>query len=240
MRMQIQSNTTLAAKMILPRNDAPVMICCHGLMSSKESSKIQLLMAALEKQGIGSLAFDFFAHGESGGDFEDLTLTKGIQNVKDVVAFAKKKTSGKILLYGSSFGGAAAYYASIDVPMVLVCPAIYYYEKELAKGKEYIEKWKKQGFITRKNWEGKEFKQGFQFFEDLQQYHGNKHITSPVLFLHGDADDIVPVQDSVKAAKTLRNTQLMVFPNANHNFSDTGDRDALIQATIDFALDNHA
>ena len=54
------------------------------------------------------------------------------------------------------------------------------------------------------------------FTEDLKQ------ITIPVLLIHGDDDQIVPIDASARAAvKLLRNTTLKVYPGAPHGLAET-------------------
>ena len=40
----------------------------------------------------------------------------------------------------------------------------------------------------------------------------------PVLIIHGDEDDVVPVGDSVRAAKRYRNCRLSVIRGEGHHF----------------------
>jgi len=54
------------------------------------------------------------------------------------------------------------------------------------------------------------------FTEDL------KKIDIPMLVLHGDDDQIVPIDASAKAAaKILKNAKLVVYPGAPHGLTDT-------------------
>jgi len=54
------------------------------------------------------------------------------------------------------------------------------------------------------------------FTEDLKQ------ITVPVLVIHGDDDQIVPIKASAeKAVKIVKGAQLKVFPGAPHGLAQT-------------------
>jgi non-heme chloroperoxidase len=49
-----------------------------------------------------------------------------------------------------------------------------------------------------------------------------KKIDIPMLVLHGDGDQIVPIDASAKsAAKLLKNAKLVVYPGAPHGLTDT-------------------
>ena len=62
-----------------------------------------------------------------------------------------------------------------------------------------------------------------EFFADAKQYDLPKTVKSlqtPLMVVHGDADEIIPVQDAY-LAKTLNPeyTELVVIPGADHMFS---------------------
>ena len=83
------------------------MVFCHGLKSKgKYASKVVALTKLLNKKGVTTFAFDFYAHGESEGDFSKLTQTIANNNLLDAIKFLKKKGYIRFGLFGSSFGGA--------------------------------------------------------------------------------------------------------------------------------------
>ena len=59
-------------------SETPIMILYHGHLTSKESRTYVQLQEGLEKVGIACFRFDFFAHGESEGNFQDFSLAKSI------------------------------------------------------------------------------------------------------------------------------------------------------------------
>ena len=46
----------------------------------------------------------------------------------------------------------------------------------------------------------------------------------PVLIIHGDADDVVPPEDSVKAAGRYRDVSLEIIPGETHHFDRCPER----------------
>ena len=67
------------------------------------------------------------------------------------------------------------------------------------------------------------------FTEDL------KKIDVPILFIHGDDDQIVPIDDAArKAVKLVRNGTLKVYPNAPHGLATT-HKDQLNKDLLEFA-----
>ena len=86
----------------------PIIILCHGFNSSKNSSTNTALKLILSRNNISSFRFDFFAHGESEGNFEDLTQSEAVDDALQAIKFIKNLGYTKIGLFGSSFGGLAA------------------------------------------------------------------------------------------------------------------------------------
>ena len=71
-----------------PRSPAaPAVVLCHGMESTKEGTKHQALAARLTALGYVCLRFDFSYVGESGGAFEDLTISGEVEDLGGAVDF---------------------------------------------------------------------------------------------------------------------------------------------------------
>ena len=65
---------------------------------------------------------------------------------------------------------------------------------------------------------------GRSFFlelRDLDVYKEIKAYKRPVLIIHGDKDQVVPLSYSQRALKTYKKARLEVIPNARHGFNPT-------------------
>jgi pimeloyl-ACP methyl ester carboxylesterase len=80
-------------------------VLCHGFLSNKNSATNRALTAMLLPQGIATLRFDFFGHGDSEGPFEKLTVGIAVQQTLAALGLAGSRGYRKIGLVGSSFGG---------------------------------------------------------------------------------------------------------------------------------------
>ena len=91
-----------------------VIVCCHGYLMNR--CELLPMMVTLADIDASWLFFDFRAHGKSGGR----TSTMGLKEAKDVEAFVhwirSRRPKARIVLYGSSMGGAAAAIALGDDP----------------------------------------------------------------------------------------------------------------------------
>ncbi len=245
----------LSGILTVPKKGAPIVIIAHGFASRKESAVNVLVARALSARGIGSFRFDFYGHGDSEGKFEDITLTEGIGDVVAANRFVKKRfPRAKIGLWGVSYGGGASFYAAPRLAVdgiVLVCPAIRYYEQKLRRlGPLRRCWWRLSGRILyRIKWkERKLYFLKYGFLEDLQRYRPEPiapEIKIPVLFLHGDADRTVRYEESVGIARIMPDARLATFRGTGHNFRTTAERERLIRESVVFfrrvfALDNRA
>ena len=223
----------LVGQLALPNDHAPVVILVHGLGSSKDSGMMYGLQHGLAAHGIGSLRIDLFGHGESDGQFRDVTLTRGIKSIESAYVYLKKHYPHiTIGLCGHSFGGSSCYYAapSLDLQGMALIGANIYYEKNRKKrhGAKGIKEWKEKGSIRFETYAGQHRELDYAFFEDLANYNPEEtHIKAPLAFFHGDKDKIVPFADSKELAEKFH-AHLQKYKGVGHNFDGDDECDKLI------------
>ena len=204
----------------------PVMILCHGFSSSKESTTHLTFEKLFNEKNIATFRFDFLGHGESKGNFEDITVSEGMDDVLNAIKFLKKKGYKKIGVFGNSYGGMAALLAAARTKdlfvLCLKCPVSDYFGKLMAKlCHEDIQKWKQKGWTTYINSKGVKSKLNYTFFEDSlndKGYNAAKKITIPTLIIHGDADITIPLEQSKKLASCIKSAKLITYPGCGHHF----------------------
>jgi len=106
-----------------------VWLC--GFKSDITGSKVMCLEAWAKEAGHGFLAFDYSGHGESGGAFEDGTISQWREDALDAI---DGLTDGALVLVGSSMGGWMALLSGLArreriAGMVLIAPAPDFTEK---------------------------------------------------------------------------------------------------------------
>lgn len=104
---------------------APTVVWMSGFRSDMTGTKAEGLAEWAKANGRALVRFDYFAHGESSGDFLQGTITRWRE---DALAVLDELTSGPLVLVGSSMGGWLACLAAMARPervrgMVLVAPA---------------------------------------------------------------------------------------------------------------------
>jgi pimeloyl-ACP methyl ester carboxylesterase len=104
---------------------APTFIWLGGFKSDMAGTKAETLARWAEARGQGFVRFDYFGHGQSGGRFEDGTLSRWLA---DTLAVIDRLTEGPLVLVGSSMGGWLALLAARARPervtgLLLIAPA---------------------------------------------------------------------------------------------------------------------
>jgi putative redox protein len=200
------------------------VILCHGMESNKESEKLVYLGRAMAQRGSLVLRFDFRYVGESSGKFEDITYSGEVEDLEAAHALVQSRNPGKIAILGSSMGGTVALLFAAQQPslaaLVTVAAPIHperFPSRVLTPAQ--TEQWRAQGF-TRHNGQ----RINLSLLHDLESLNvpeAAKKITCPVLILHGDADEVVPVEEAYEINACLTNSKrLSILPGTDHRLSD--------------------
>lgn len=239
------NGVTLIGVLALVNKHAPAVLFCHGLGSSKDTGLLRGFQQGLALHGISTFRFDFYGHGESDGRFERITLSEGVRDVKAAFASLRHRLpSVPIALVGSSFGGAALFYAVPDLDaaaLALISPALHYKEVEdRLLGRKGLEAWRQNGFTPFTTYAGRKMKLAYSFYEDLEQYTPESVTPEiPLAFFHGTKDEVVPVEGSRKLAKKL-GARIVTYRGVDHNYTRDGAKDTLITDVIDFLVEHLA
>ncbi|MBL7160568.1 MAG: alpha/beta fold hydrolase [Candidatus Aenigmarchaeota archaeon] len=223
---------------------SPIIIICHGFSSNKESGKYAELERLLNYRKIATFRFDLYGHGESEGDFADITVAEAVDDIMNAIKHIKNLGYTKIGLFGSSFGGMASLLAASQTNelyiLVLNSPVSNYSEGLFSKySEQYINEWKKDGYRMHEKSDGTKIKLNYNFYEESQQHDGYeaaKKISVPTLIIHGDQDETVPIEQSKKTSKNIRNCKLEIIQGANHRYTNPEHSKKLLQLVVDFIV----
>ena len=213
------------------------VILCHGMESNKESEKLVYLGRAMAQLGIMVLRFDFRYVGESSGRFEDITYSGEVEDLKAAHALVQSRNPGKTAILGSSMGGTVALLFAAQQPslaaLVTVAAPIHperFPSRVLTPAQ--TDEWRVRGFT---HYNGQRI--NLSLLDDLESLdvpEAVKKITCPVLILHGDADEVVPVEEAYELYACLTNSKrLSILPATDHRLSDP----AVMRRAIAEALD---
>jgi pimeloyl-ACP methyl ester carboxylesterase len=209
--------------------------------SNKDGDKLIFLARTLAERGVFALRFDFSYCGESSGSFADLTCSGEVDDLRAAFDFASQ-SHGKIAIFGSSMGGTvallfAAQKASVAGLVTFAAPVHPEdFPRRLLSDAE-IKLWHQQGFAM---YHGQRL--NLTLLEDLEQIDvpsAARRIDCPVLILHGDCDEVVPIQEARELYSCLSGKkQLSILPGADHRMSNPEFMERAMSETLTWLLDS--
>ena len=196
------------------KTPAPAIIISHGFGSSKANK--EKWAAKLCDAGFLVLRFDFSGHGESAGAIAKTTPTKVADDLRSAIKFVKDSGAKKIGLTGHSLGGLASLLAGNEADAVAAIAPPSNFSDMYAGKRIDLGEWKKKGYAILFG-----IKVNYSLYSDAMQYDQKiiaESIKCPVLIVHGDEDEIVPVQHSAELFNALKcEKRLEILKGAKHN-----------------------
>ena len=87
----------------------PMVMLCHGFSGRKDGPMFELIADTLMMHGIASIRFDFNGHGDSEGDFVDMTVPNEIEDAMKVYEYVRDlRYVSDVAIVGHSQGGVVA------------------------------------------------------------------------------------------------------------------------------------
>ena len=225
-----------------PVRPKTVVLLCHGLLSSRDSATNRTLADRLLPHNVATLRFDFVGHGSCADPDDPLapfTLTRCLEQTRGALSWLKEQGATRIGIVGSSFGGLVALQTAARHPDIvavgLKCPVVDYpplWQARLGEGG--MRHWQGSGRLVFATHTGRA-SLPYRFYDDLLSHKTAPAamIASPVLIVHGDADEDVPVEQSRELFRHLQSPkELVVLPGADHEFSNPADFEKMIDLLV--------
>lgn len=183
--------------------NGPAIMFAHGWSGS--SRQFLPLMEKVAASGFKAIAFDHYAHGESGGKFANLPLfIKGIKSV-----LASIETPKAIISH--SMGTIAALNVSKDIPHFLIAPTFGFYdsfEKRILN--TGIDKRLFSGVLK-----SVEDEHDMRFGDILPEQHITGH-AHPIHIIHDQKDRFAPFELTHEQATKHSHIRLKAVSNLGH------------------------
>lgn len=219
----------------------PLVIICHGFTANKEHLLLTTLANDLEARGIASIRFDFNGHGQSDGEFQNMTVLNEIEDAKKVYDYASKLPNvTSISIAGHSQGGVVASMVAGELgakkikAVVLMAPAAVLRDDAL-RGNLFgvtFDALNPPEFIALVTPHGN-FNVGRNYVltaQTLPIYETAEKFTGNVLAIHGTGDIIVPYTYSLSYKKVYKHGEVELLDKADHSFHGEESRVAKIAA----------
>ena len=205
----------------------PMVVFCHGFGGRKEGPLFELIADTLQAHGIASIRFDFNAHGDSEGDFKDMTVPNEIEDAKKVVEYVRDlRYVSDLAIVGHSQGGVVAAMTAGELgteafkAVALMAPAAVLREDAIRGstfGKqydpldppEYVELFGPQKLGA--NYIRTAF--SLPIYETAAKYQG------PALIIHGNADRVVPYTYGERFHHIWPGSEYVLQEYFDHGFS---------------------
>ncbi|MBF8250358.1 MAG: hypothetical protein HW400_959 [Candidatus Levybacteria bacterium] len=226
------------------------IILCHGIGYHKDEDEniFKNFAKRLCDLGFAVFRFDFRGHGESEGRSIDMTIAGETRDLEAAVKFLQDKGFEEFGILSQSFGGGAvSFFTSAHqeiVKALVLWNSVIDYAQWINPtlpwpikywGKPAFERAEKFGFTEIGS---TKFKVGRKLMEEvmtLKPWKELLEILTPTLFVHGDKDNYVRVEDSIKYSHMMKNAKLEIIKGADHGFhenqkfAEQGEK-----ATVDF------
>lgn len=221
-----------------------VCVAAHGFCSSKESPTTSMLLAALPARGVGVLAFDFPAHGESPAGGEFLRIGNCLCDLAAAEARAiELSPAAEIVYFSSSFGayinliylatrphaGHKSFLrsAAVDMPGLFSHPTA-----------EETARLARDGHLMLDDGCARPLKITPGFLSDLAAHNVftlYRTGEAAVRMVHGGADETAPVGDAERFARQF-GARLTVIPGGDHRLSLPGMPETVLRLAEEFYL----
>jgi pimeloyl-ACP methyl ester carboxylesterase len=222
---------------------APGLFWLSGFRSDMTGSKALAIDAFGASHGLGVTRFDYSGHGQSGGDFNQGTISRWLE--ESLAVFAS--TAGPQIVIGSSMGGWLALLLARALRrrgearingLVLIAPAVDMTElMEAQMPKKYRKLLDKQGYVdTPSDYSADPYRINKTLIEDGRQHllFGRAIAAGcPVAIVQGARDRDVPREHAAKLVQHLLTDPVTftLIPDGEHRLSRPSDI-AVLEATI--------
>ena len=217
----------------------PTVVWLGGFRSDMTGTKAQALAEWAAPAGRAYVRFDYFAHGESSGDFRAGTITRWRE---DALAVLDELAAGEVVLIGSSMGGWIACLAALARPgrvraMVLIAPAADFTEKLIEPSLDAAARaaLAADGVWLEPSPYGEPNPITAGLLEDGARWSilpGPVPVAAPVRILQGGQDDAVPWTHALELAQALKGDDVVftLVKDGDHRLSRAQDIARLIAA----------
>jgi pimeloyl-ACP methyl ester carboxylesterase len=187
-------------------------VLLHGVADNRES--MTGVVGRFVSKGFDVIAYDSRAQGDSSGD----ACTYGYWEKRDLERILSAVDPGPTLLLGSSLGAAVAIQEAAGDPRIIgvVSAEVFSDLRTVARGR--APRFLTEGMI-RRAFAIAEQRGNFQV-DDVSPLEAARHLTIPVLLIHGADDTDTPPDHSRRVLAALGGPkELLLVPGARHNES---------------------
>ena len=230
----------LVGELHVPSRDHihPALCICHGIPAvppDPTNRGYTLLAQQFCHAGFTTLIFNFRGAGMSEGNLDILGWTRDLQAAIDFLYNLKEVDKTHFCLLGFSGGAAVSVYAAaqnfrVSAVVACACPADFHSLSQEETPLDTIQRFRQIGAIRDRDFPPsiEDWQKGFETITPINWI--DKISPRPLLLVHGDADELIPLEHAQKLyRKAGEPKELEIIPGAKH-------RMRLEKAAMDFVL----
>ena len=217
-----------------------VVLGVHGIGGCKEDPIQESIAEEMDLFGCAVLRFDFPAHGEN--EEEILSLHGCVDTLLDVADYAAERYPDlkDLCIFATGFGAYVTLTALQDlielpfqVKLVIQTPSL--------RMDQTVLNFTRVSPVTLEAMEMVLFKTSrrsigffYSFYEECRDNPAFAAYPIPILILHGQYDDYVPMSDIQLLRDLNDHSKLVIIPGASHQFLEPGAWDMVLDLTRDW------
>ncbi len=222
----------------------PIAVIFHGLMGSRNSDMHNAIAQKLLEKNIASVRFDFEGHGESDGDFEEMTIYGELLDAAKIMEYVSSLDFvSDIYITGHSQGGlvggmTAGFFRERVSKLVLLAPAATIKDDAIRGtcfGKFY-DTYNLPDHIEMIDIDGKSYNLGQTYMriaKTLPIYETTSMFKGKTLIIHGTHDDAVGLIGSERYKECMDNVTLHIIDGETHGLN-AFSFDAVVDEVVEF------
>lgn len=197
-----------------------MVVLGHGVTGNKDRPLIVAVAEGLAKKGWPCIRFSFSGNGGSQGKFEDSCISKEVDDLLSILKTIPQEI--RIAYIGHSMGAAVGVKtAATDMTIQALVSLAGMVNTAGFLEREFGDVEPGNGFM----WDEPSCPLSQRYADDMKEIGTVlpeiEHLIVPLLLIHGDEDDVVPIEDSRLAFKTAKShKELLEISGAGHSFGD--------------------
>jgi putative redox protein len=214
----------LAATLDLPEDERPISyaLFAHCFTCTKSIKAAVNIAAALNREKIAVLRFDFTGLGQSEGTFADTNFSTNVEDLVLASEYLAKEFQPPQIIIGHSLGGAAVIQAAEKIPSLraVVTIAAPHDPGHVALHFESMRQQIDEHGSAEVNLAGRKFTIKKQFLEDLEMQKLDTHIKSlktALMVMHSARDTTVSIENAANIYKAAKHPKSFIsLDDADH------------------------
>ena len=214
----------LAATLDLPEDESPISyaLFAHCFTCTKSIKAAVNIAAALNREKIAVLRFDFTGLGQSEGTFADTNFSTNVADLILASEYLSREFQPPQIIIGHSLGGAAVIQAAEKIPSLraVVTIAAPHDPGHVAHHFENMRQQIEEHGSAEVNLAGRKFTIKRQFLEDLEMQKLDTHIKSlktALMVMHSARDTTVSIENAANIYKAAKHPKSFIsLDDADH------------------------